>query len=323
MSSLVLFTIFILTVLTILTVTRLLHLLNTLFEHRTHHASLSRGISPHSATTSLSQWDALQSPSQPHSFRARRVMVILGSGGHTGEMLQLLQHVDRSRCAELVYVRAQTDVSSEVRIRQMEEDKKNAHKCKYVSIYRSREVGQSYLSSVPTTLLSIAQSIAVVYTHRPDIVSASYRSHATAARMPVGCIAEYEEKAPANRLCCHSWVCRVDCVQWARHVPAHHSRCLDVQGQPNALIHAHCVLSRQLCSRCVQCAHLLATVLVYTAWQVWLFRSTRVVFIESFCRVRSLSLCGRMVYGLVDRFIVQWPRLTKKYHLSEYCGRLC
>ena len=56
--------------------------------------------------------------------------------------------------------------------------------------------------------------------------------------------------------------------------------------------------------------------------QVWLFRSTRIVFIESFCRVRSLSLCGRMVYGLVDRFIVQWPRLTKQYRLSEYCGRL-
>ena len=167
--------IFSLIIFTVLTLTRLLHVFNTLFEHRAHHASLSRGIDP-TNTTPFSQWDALQPQPQSRSTRARRVMVILGSGGHTGEMIQLLQHVDRARCAELVYVRAKTDVSSEVRIRQMEEEKKNAHKCSYVSIYRSREVGQSYVSSVPTTLLSIAQSVTVVCTHRPDIVSQSTTS---------------------------------------------------------------------------------------------------------------------------------------------------
>ena len=181
MSSLILFPVFSFLILSILTITRLLHLLNTLFDHRTRHASISPGIDP-SATTPFAQWDALQpAPHQPHSSRARRVMVILGSGGHTGEMIQLLQHVNRSRCAAMVYVRAHTDVSSEVRIRQMEEQKKNAHKCCYVSIYRSREVGQSYASSVPTTLLSIAQSIAVVYSHSPDVVSPTH----TATAFPV------------------------------------------------------------------------------------------------------------------------------------------
>ena len=170
MSSVLIFTIFSSFIAGILLTTRLFHLFNALFEHRTHHASLSRGLDPNN-TSPFAQWDALQPQSHPRSVRARRVMVILGSGGHTGEMLQLLQHVDRARCAHMVYVRAKTDVSSEVRVRQMEEEKKNAHKCSYVSIYRSREVGQSYMSSVPTTLLSIAQSIAVVYTHRPDIVS--------------------------------------------------------------------------------------------------------------------------------------------------------
>ena len=177
MSSTFLFIAFLLFIFTILTITRLLHLLNTLFEHRTHHASLSRGIHPTTIPTlNLTQWDALQpEPTKPprHSSLPRRLMVILGSGGHTGEMIQLLQHVDRGRCAELVYVRAVSDVSSEVRIRAMEEEKKNAHKCRYVNIYRSREVGQSYASSVPTTLLSIAQSILVVYRHKPDIVSST------------------------------------------------------------------------------------------------------------------------------------------------------
>ena len=180
MNNLLLFVIFSLFVFTVLTLTRLLHLLNTLFDHRSKHASLSRGVYP-SGSLPATQWDALQPDAHPsHSVRARRMLVILGSGGHTGEMLQLLRHVDRSRCADIVYVRAATDVSSEVRVRQMEEEKRNAHKCRYVSIHRSREVGQSYASSVPSTLLSIAQSVAVVYQHRPDIVSRTTHSSSSA-----------------------------------------------------------------------------------------------------------------------------------------------
>ena len=36
-----------------------------------------------------------------------------------------------------------------------------------------------------------------------------------------------------------------------------------------------------------------------------------IVFIESFCRVKSLSLTGRILYalGIVDLFLVHWPEL--------------
>jgi beta-1,4-N-acetylglucosaminyltransferase len=36
--------------------------------------------------------------------------------------------------------------------------------------------------------------------------------------------------------------------------------------------------------------------------------SVTVVFVESFCRVRSLSLTGRLLYPLADKFIVHWPQ---------------
>ncbi|CAN8069112.1 unnamed protein product [Agarophyton chilense] len=49
----------------------------------------------------------------------------------------------------------------------------------------------------------------------------------------------------------------------------------------------------------------------------------RVVYVESFARVLSLSLSGRLLLPFVDRFIVQWPQLTDKYALAEYYGRLC
>ena len=40
----------------------------------------------------------------------------------------------------------------------------------------------------------------------------------------------------------------------------------------------------------------------------------RTIFIESWCRVESLSLTGRLVYPAADAFWVQWPQLL------EVCG---
>lgn len=37
-------------------------------------------------------------------------------------------------------------------------------------------------------------------------------------------------------------------------------------------------------------------------------KRTRLIYVESFTRVRRLSLSGRMVYPLADVFFVQWPR---------------
>lgn len=41
----------------------------------------------------------------------------------------------------------------------------------YLSVYRSREVGQSYLSSIWTTILALLHSVALVAQVQPDIVS--------------------------------------------------------------------------------------------------------------------------------------------------------
>lgn len=46
--------------------------------------------------------------------------------------------------------------------------------------------------------------------------------------------------------------------------------------------------------------------------------SAKLLYIESFARVETLSLTGKMLYRLVDRFIVQWPDLQRKYPKSEY-----
>jgi len=66
--------------------------------------------------------------------------------------------------------------------------------------------------------------------------------------------------------------------------------------------------------------------LCYSAWLLgWLvapFTSylPKIVFVESFCRVQRLSLTGRLLYPIADRFLVQWPQLAAKHKRAVYLG---
>lgn len=50
--------------------------------------------------------------------------------------------------------------------------------------------------------------------------------------------------------------------------------------------------------------------------------SPRVVYVESFARVHSLSLSARLLRPLVDRFVVQWPQLLRNERTGECVGWL-
>lgn len=50
--------------------------------------------------------------------------------------------------------------------------------------------------------------------------------------------------------------------------------------------------------------------------------SPRVIYVESFARVHSLSASGRLLRPLVDRFIVQWPQLLQHGKRGDYVGWL-
>ncbi|KAF9465069.1 glycosyltransferase family 1 protein [Collybia nuda] len=44
----------------------------------------------------------------------------------------------------------------------------------------------------------------------------------------------------------------------------------------------------------------------------------KIIYVESFARVQSLSLSGRLLRPFVDRFIVQWPQLLQDRSRGEY-----
>ena len=54
-----------------------------------------------------------------------------------------------------------------------------------------------------------------------------------------------------------------------------------------------------------------------------IFFRTKLIFLESLARVNALSYTGRLLYPIVDLFLVQWPDLLKKAgHKAVYGGRL-
>jgi beta-1,4-N-acetylglucosaminyltransferase len=48
----------------------------------------------------------------------------------------------------------------------------------------------------------------------------------------------------------------------------------------------------------------------------------KLVFIESLCRINSLSYTGKFVYPFCDLFLVQWKPLTERYKRAKYAGNV-
>jgi len=51
----------------------------------------------------------------------------------------------------------------------------------------------------------------------------------------------------------------------------------------------------------------------------WIFRK-KTIYIESIARINSPSLCGKLVYGKVDHFYVQWEEGLKFFPKAKYVG---
>ena len=110
----------------------------------------------------------------------KRLMVVLGSGGHTAEMIKLLgvmktQDIYRPRC----YVVADTDVMGQGKAERLEMDKHGPLKGEghddpdgytVMKIPRSREVGQSFVSSIFPTLRSGLVALRCVCGWKPDLL---------------------------------------------------------------------------------------------------------------------------------------------------------
>ena len=173
--------------------------------------------------------------------RKASLLVILGSGGHTGEMLTLLSGLDLTQFADIRTLRAREDEGS---LRQLLTALPKSSHFTHHTILRSRRVGQSYFSSIFTTLLSLVQAVWVVLLIRPRMIL----TNGPGTAVPV----------------------------------------------------------------------------CYVAWGFGLLLGLRTscVYVESVCRVQTLSWSGRLMYLIATTFIVQWESLKKQYPRAHFHGLL-
>ena len=85
-------------------------------------------------------------------------------------MLALVRHLDKAWYAPRTYVVAETDRLGRQKAAGAEDGTDHAAETTVLAIPRSREVGQSYLTSVFTTLVALAAAVGVVWRARPDLV---------------------------------------------------------------------------------------------------------------------------------------------------------
>lgn len=194
-------------------------------------------------------WGNTSSPNH-HSTtkKARRTLIVLGSGGHTAEMLEIVKALNIERYAPRFYVISKTDTQSILKLVDVEVEKEpnsERHNFEIISIPRSREVLQSYWTSIVTTLWSTFSCIPILLRTRPDLILTNG---------PGTCVP----------------VCLV--AFWLKLF----------------YINAGC----------------------------------RIVYVESMCRVKTLSLSGKMLLGISDLFVAQWPDVQACSSKIQYLGRL-
>lgn len=182
-----------------------------------------------------------------------RTLIVLGSGGHTAEMLASVATLDARAYAPRIYVRAKTDALSLARAIKFErtfasgdDERDGAQGARYEEISRAREVGQTWSSSAATTARAFVEASALLVRVRPDVVLCNG---------PGTCV-------PIVFAC--------------------------------ALARA-CGMSRM-----------------------------KVIYVESACRARELSLTGRIVYHsrVADTMCVMWESLARRYPRCTFIGRV-
>jgi beta-1,4-N-acetylglucosaminyltransferase len=101
-------------------------------------------------------------------FKGKSIMVILGSGGHTGELLIMISKLNLRKFEKVYFVVSHNDTSSENKARETLDI--NDKKVEFLRIYRSRNVGQSYFSSIFTTLWALLHAVYIMLKTRPSMV---------------------------------------------------------------------------------------------------------------------------------------------------------
>lgn len=154
-------------------------------------------------------------------------------------MLRIIKYLDIAKYAPRYYVIAKTDANSILKLVDVEVEKepeKEKHNFEIIAIPRSREVKQSYLTAIFSTIYATLSCIPHLLRIQPDLIL----TNGPGTCVPICLVAFWLKIFFINNSC-------------------------------------------------------------------------KIVFIESFCRVKTLSLSGKILFWMSDMFVVQWRQLAEKY----------
>ncbi len=96
-----------------------------------------------------------------------KIIILLGSGGHTGEMIRLLESINFKTFNKKIYLYSTGDTTSINKIIKFEKsiNKNNIENYDLIQVKRARMIGQSYISTIFTTFQSILNCIKISFNH--------------------------------------------------------------------------------------------------------------------------------------------------------------
>ncbi|GAC95933.1 glycosyltransferase [Pseudozyma hubeiensis SY62] len=210
--------------------------------------------------------------------RSHGVAVFLGSGGHTTELLQLVSALPTQRYTRRIYLVSSGDHFSLEKAKKLEKklsssssssDSQDPPDAKVIQIPRARNVHQSFL----TTPITLAKSIVFCVDH------VSLRPLLRRVKGGDGILADVIlMNGPGT--------------------------CVPIVAAVYLLRVSHCSFVLWLSPTSTLSDHRSACLLKQIAG----LRSPKLIYVESFARVKSLSLTAKLIRPFVDRFVLQWPR---------------
>ena len=99
----------------------------------------------------------------------RNTMIYLGSGGHTTEMIALITKLDTNVYFPVHFVLGESDITSRPKIEASNLKQFNEKNTKWHTIPRAREVKQSWITTIFTTLWSMVHSVYLIFYVQPDL----------------------------------------------------------------------------------------------------------------------------------------------------------
>lgn len=196
-------------------------------------------------TPALSKNRKNQHPELVKNIEGAKIMILLGSGGHTGEMIRLLTHVKLSNLSR-VWVTSSNDNASLEKAKDYEKTLESNYTPEYFIVHRARNVGDSLIITIINTIKSLVSIWTKVFN--------------------------------------------------MKELP----KVLILNGPGTSVPLAYIIFVMKFFGIC----------------------NTKIIYVESLARVGLLSLSGKLLLPITDRFIVQWEQLAEKYKRAEYYGIL-